>query len=127
MSYEMKDYIIEDNNLIFIEKVVLSFITSCGEYNDSLEVMKDEIGIGSVSTLRRTLKSLISKGYIISENTGVNSPTTYSVVNTSDKDTFNKEDTARKFRHSGGINPKKMLEEKRKHLQGGYNRRTLLD
>lgn len=86
MSYLMTDDIIKNNDLNLSEKVVLAFLTSQGVCKDPLEVMRCRIGVGSLSTLRNTLKSLVSKGYVSVKHGHSNSPATYSVVN--DQNTY---------------------------------------
>lgn len=112
MSYLIEDDIIVDTKLTCSEKMVLSFIISQGECSDSLEVMRGQIGVGSLSTLRNTLKSLVSKGYLVVSNTGVNSPSIYSVAN--DQNTYStsvRSDLASYTERK--LNPKKALRNRR--------------
>ena len=114
MSITINDGTINNKDLNLNEKVVFSFLAKVGKCSDSLSTIKDMTGVDSVDILRRTLKSLVSKGYITTEVKYSNSPTTYLVesVNTSENVYHNEEK----------INPKSML-----FRHGEKTRRSLLD
>ena len=113
MSIILEDSVITNKDLNLNEKVVFSFLSDFGECSLPLSQMKERTGVDSVDILRRTLKSLVSKGYITVEVKYSNAPAFYSVANfdTSEKVCHNEEK----------INPRKMFRG------GEKTRRSLVD
>lgn len=120
MSYTIEDYMLNDLNLSGNELLTYAFLTSEGVYEDTLEHMRGQVGMKSITTLKNTLRSLVDRGLITITKEGINSPTTYSVVNDLNTCVTSVEGGYEPPR-SGGINPKEVLRK------GVKNRRSLLD
>ena len=107
MSYIIEDYMRKDLKLSGHELLTFAYITSRGVCDDTLEQMREEIGMRSVTTLKTTLKSLLDRGLITSTKERVNYPTTYTVANTSNTTNTSGEVLEEK------INPRERLFRKR--------------
>ena len=111
MSYTIEDYMIEELDLSGNELLTYAFLSSQGVYEDTLENMRKKIGMKSLTTLKSTLKSLVSNGLVSITKEGVNFPTTYSVEGLKSKEEVTEEKLNPKslFRH--GVKTKRSLLE----------------
>lgn len=119
MSYVIEDYMLTKLNLSGNELLTYAFLNSEGVYQDTLEHLRKQVGMKSITTLKNTLKSLADKGLVFINKESINSPTTYSVaqhLNTSNTSVKSVSETHK----SGKLNPRELL-------RSGVNKRNLLD